>query len=445
VLTRCGEEGLYNPLEEFCTSKEEIYYLCGGRQYDPPDVFCDEGDVIKGKCGEDESMNYDTHFCYGGESYALCGGKDYNPDRQFCSGSAIYDKCGGKDYNPSTEYCHTDGKTYSCGNKPYDPSAQFCSGTTIYEKCGGEQYNPSTQFCSGVTFYDKCGGTVAFNPLTEKCCGNIKYALATHFCYANSSKIGSFCGINPQKYYDPDVYECKPSLNPNGIYLKGGITDVREGKTYNYNAVLMGNQVWMAENLKYRPSDGRSRCTYADTSRGTTKAIDKSTEDEIAECAYGRRYEWVKAMNIDSSFIYANKFNAPEKHQGICPNGWHLPSGAELDALKTFAEPEGGLKLRANNGWCDYNGSSGNGTDNYGFAALNSSYSYSGGFYDPSTSTAYYTYVACSVNGSWLSTKEHATTSGYVFLLAVNNSSNSIINDASTNKNATFFVRCVKN
>ena len=250
-------------------------------------------------------------------------------------GSGVPGKCGGViDYNPATERC-----------------------------CGSNKFNYSLQFCSGGNAYNKCGGLLEYDPSTELCCGSNKFATSTQFCY-NNSKIGNLCGINPQKSYNPDLYECKTGSN--GIYLKGGVA---YDKTYN--AVLIGTQVWMAENLNYNATG--SRC-YG---------------DDPANCnTYGRLYDWATAMAIDPAYN-SSSYPAAAKHRGVCPAGWHIPSNAEWFVLMKFVNPsctdnsrcEGAAtKLKADSPLWNNNGK---GTDDYGFSTLPGgigSYGLSGGF-----------------------------------------------------------------
>jgi uncharacterized protein (TIGR02145 family) len=234
------------------------------------------------------------------------------------------------------------------------------SSTALGEEtgtCPGNVSLPKTR-----PLYPKCGETEEYNPVIEQCCGNNKYAVATQFCY-NSSKVGNFCGINPQKYYDPGIYKCINGKD--GIYLKTGITDSRDSNTYD--AVLIGTQTWMAENLNYNTNTTGSKC-YADGVNGVFRdSIDKN-------CAtYGRLYDWATAMKIDAScntktITACGATVSPSNHQGVCPSGWHIPSDGDWDVLMTAVggSSTAGTKLKAKNGWK----SNGNGIDIYGFSAL---------------------------------------------------------------------------
>jgi len=161
------------------------------------------------------------------------------------------------------------------------------------------------------------------------------------------------CGNRTQPY-DEDKYECRASTNPNGIYLKAGITDSRDGK--HYDAVLIGEQVWMAQNLNYSipPS---SRC-YEATDNGDNAYCNK----------YGRLYDWVTAMNIAPKYN-SDTYTTFGQHTGICPTDWHIPNDAEWTALINFVGDNAGTKLKFARSWFeDEDGISG--ADDYGFAAL---------------------------------------------------------------------------
>ena len=114
--------------------------------------------------------------------------------------------------------------------------------------------------------------------------------------------------------------------------------DERDGQTYR--AVKIGNQIWMAENLNYRVMD--SYCY----------------ENEKDNCdKYGRLYTWYSIMSMNNNGCLEEKNNCSEKTQiqGICPDGWHLPSKNEFENLIENAKKNGSLinALRSADGWLD--------------------------------------------------------------------------------------------
>jgi uncharacterized protein (TIGR02145 family) len=97
------------------------------------------------------------------------------------------------------------------------------------------------------------------------------------------------------------------------VVVAGTLTDARDGK--EYLTTTIGTQTWMAENLKYETASG-SYCY----------------NDDLANCnIYGRLYTWGAAMGGASS-----SSNVPSGVQGVCPEGWHLPSDAEWTILSDY-------------------------------------------------------------------------------------------------------------
>ncbi len=108
--------------------------------------------------------------------------------------------------------------------------------------------------------------------------------------------------------------------------VSGTFTDGRDGIRYRY--INIGDQIWMAENLKYLPSvvgsDSTSETTpfyYVYDYEGTNLNNARTTANYKT---YGVLYNWPAAMAGASSST-AN----PSGVQGVCPSGWHLPSNAE--------------------------------------------------------------------------------------------------------------------
>ncbi len=114
--------------------------------------------------------------------------------------------------------------------------------------------------------------------------------------------------------------------------------DKRDGK--KYRQIKIGNQIWMAENLNY----GK---LVVNMEQGDNKLIEKTyyNNDSIVGKKMGALYTWEEAINYklpDASKIV----------QGICPDGWHLPSDKEWDELCNTLDPS----TKSNkNGWLGKN------------------------------------------------------------------------------------------
>ena len=150
-----------------------------------------------------------------------------------------------------------------------------------------------------------------------------------------------------------------PSLN----IVKGNMTDFRDNQIYK--TVMIGSQIWMAENLNYETEN--SFC-YKDSAKYCAK--------------YGRLYTWAAAMDSAGEWSsngkgcgYGSTCPSTGNVQGVCPSGWHLPSKAEYDTLISSIGEQPGRALKSTSGWSgiEYaNGwfHDGNGTDDYSFSAL---------------------------------------------------------------------------
>lgn len=150
--------------------------------------------------------------------------------------------------------------------------------------------------------------------------------------------------------------------------------------SYTYKLVLIGDQIWMAENLKYLPaihfryngSDTEARYYVFGYPEYGDPTLSGAMEATTNYTTYGVLYNWPAAMNGETS----SWFN-PSGVQGICPNGWHLPSMLEWNTLRDHL---GGASVAGNKmketgttHWTDTNTGA---TNESGFTAL------PGGFLD---------------------------------------------------------------
>jgi uncharacterized protein (TIGR02145 family) len=102
-----------------------------------------------------------------------------------------------------------------------------------------------------------------------------------------------------------------------------GCTD---GENNNYSVVKIGNQVWMAENLKtkkYSNGDfiGTTTPISLDISGESTPKYQWASDgNETTAGTYGRLYTWYAVMDS----------------RNVCPTGWHVPSDVEWTTLENY-------------------------------------------------------------------------------------------------------------
>ncbi len=137
------------------------------------------------------------------------------------------------------------------------------------------------------------------------------------------------------------------------IEYGGGVTDIDGNQ---YSTVIIGEQEWMAENLKVS--------TYKD---GTAITYNEGQWD-VGQ-AY---YCWYENDSAQYALNYGALYNRNAVTTGnLCPDGWYIPTNSEWSDLLAYLAERGfenrqALALKAYSGWLDQ----GNGTDVFGFNAL---------------------------------------------------------------------------
>ena len=103
-----------------------------------------------------------------------------------------------------------------------------------------------------------------------------------------------------------------------------------------YNTVLIGDQCWTRENIR--------TTHYADGSAIPTESYSVLNNDMSNYAIYGYLYNWTAVMNGASSST-----GIPSGVQGICPNGWHVPSDNEWSKLTDFVGSQSNYLCDSNN------------------------------------------------------------------------------------------------
>ncbi|MDL2231027.1 fibrobacter succinogenes major paralogous domain-containing protein [Bacteroidales bacterium OttesenSCG-928-L19] len=101
---------------------------------------------------------------------------------------------------------------------------------------------------------------------------------------------------------------------------------------YTYNTVQVGSYCWMTDNL---------RTTVDATGNPIAVALIYQSNmhpDTVANlAAFGRLYSWYSAVGLPEGSTQKPTVNAAGYVQGICPNGWYLPTQEAFDELHAFA------------------------------------------------------------------------------------------------------------
>lgn len=205
------------------------------------------------------------------------------------------------------------------------------------------------------------------------------------------------------------------------------IADI-EGNTYK--TVMIGTQMWMAENLK---------TTQFNDGSAITNVTDNAAWAALTTSAYC----WYNNNQSTYEPIYGAMYNWFAADAGnLCPTGWHVPSDPEFSTLEVYlGVPQSevdswawhgtdqGSMMKNTTGW----GTGMNGTNTSGFSALPGGYRYglTGTFNNVGDLTYWWTTTPVPAD---------PTTAWYRRL----DGSSSQIYKAATEKPAGKYIRCIK-
>jgi len=243
----------------------------------------------------------------------------------------------------------------------------------------------------------------------------------------NNPDTGTYSGISVQAGYGNCSGKsaiCGGTLAIQTV-INYGTPVTYQGETYK--TVVIGGQTWFQRNLNYAVAG--SKC-----GNGSSLSDANTTTCDT----YGRLYDWETAMKLPgcNSTFCSSQIDA-KHHQGICPDGWHIPSNADWDKLMRYVDgtsgtespyhsPTAGRYLKATSGW----NNGGNGVDTYGFSALPGGYGYSGGYFDDAGN-----------GGDWWSASEYHSIYAYSRDMTYGNEN---AYDNYYGKSALFSVRCLQ-
>lgn len=193
--------------------------------------------------------------------------------------------------------------------------------------------------------------------------------------YMSASTSFSLVGLSPATTYycrgyviiDNDTIFSEPNQFTTTLeHDYGSFTDDRDGNTYR--TVTLGNQTWMAENLRYLPqinscNDASSidkrysilgYTGFLEYDNSYTVDIEKAKELTITKnrCifnaydAVGVLYNYWAAIDQP----YSSGINDIEG-RGVCPNGWHIPTNNEWEELINYISSQDEYSCSSSTAW----------------------------------------------------------------------------------------------
>jgi uncharacterized protein (TIGR02145 family) len=204
------------------------------------------------------------------------------------------------------------------------------------------------------------------------------------------------------------------------------LTDSRDGKIYP--TVLIGTQCWFKKNINVGT---RISVTGNQTNFGIIEKYCYNDADSNCD-VYGGLYQWAEVVQYLNGATNTSSWNpVPTGNvQGVCPEGWHIPTDAEWLTLTTFLggtnSAGGKMKETGLTHWATPNTGA---TNESGFTALPGGYRDANG---TSNSIFHYDY-------NWSGT-EVTPSSAWVRYLGFDNST---ATRDSSDKSLGFSVRCI--
>jgi len=208
----------------------------------------------------------------------------------------------------------------------------------------------------------------------------------------------------------PEVKEDNPASN-----ITNKLTDY-DGNSYNI--VKIGNQLWMAENLKTtRFSDGTN----------IPLVSDYKTWSNLFSPGFCWYFNEAENYRTNYGALYNGYTISTGK---LCPKGWHVPSSEEWKTLMNYSGGEGvggKLKETGNEHWMSPNEGA---TNAAGYSALpGGSRGSRGSFFDE------------GLRGYWWSSTEFVNTSVWYSTMGY---SSTAVESNSDDKKSGLSVRCIK-
>lgn len=296
--------------------------------------------------------------------------------------------------------------------------------------------------------YTGNGGNASYASATQPKSGS-KYNTSHPFTFGDQMEYVGYAVINGSEMESDHISQVQNASQ--SFVLQFDVSQAQDGQpcpgaatvtdidNNTYNTVQIGNQCWMKENLRTMCyANGTSIPLGTSTSTITSYRYNPNNNANNVP-TYGYLYNWPAVMHGASS-----SSSNPSGVQGICPNGWHVPSEAEWTQLTNYVSGQSQYQcgsryiakaLASTTGWnsstnncaVGNNSSTNNAT---GFSALPAGY-YTYGLYDDFGYDAYF----------WSATEDYVYGGAYYLVLGYDYAN---VDRCLNDKGSGVSVRCVR-
>ena len=222
---------------------------------------------------------------------------------------------------------------------PVVTTAQVGSVTFITAVCGGNVTNSgaSAIIDRGVCWSTSQNPTVADN-VTHDGSGTGTFSSAiTGLSEGTVYYVRAYATNAFGTSYGDEYRFVTRAMPPTGDNIPcPGMPTVTDFDNNVYNTVKIGNQCWMKENLRTTHYADGTLILLGGTTTSTTTGYRYYPGNSAANVSiYGYLYNWPAVVHG-----LVGSEDRPSGLQGICPNGWHVPSDAEWTELTDYVSSQ---------------------------------------------------------------------------------------------------------
>ena len=231
-------------------------------------------------------------------------------------------------YLNGSQILGADSSIYEIPTATYsDTGYYFCQVSydtmTVFSQVATVQLYPHVDFSLGNDTTINAGDSICYDLTTVFTNALWSDAIGLEYCITDSGTYW-FEAIDPFGCVASDTINVSIANNIGNGQPCPGTPTVTDYDGNVYNTVLIGNQCWMKENLNVG--------TFINSTQNQTNdsILEKYCyNNSLYYCStFGGLYQWNEMME------YMNQ----EGSQGICPNGWHIPTDEEWKILEGNAD-----------------------------------------------------------------------------------------------------------